>query len=75
MEKLKPYPSCGNKNDGGEDVPTIDPVHAAGGCYCRECKHKDTNVCPAYDAPMWRTSLRIEFCSYGERRTEHENNI
>lgn len=20
-------------------APTIDPVHAAGGCYCRECKH------------------------------------
>ena len=19
-------------------APTIDPVHAAGGCYCRECK-------------------------------------
>lgn len=19
--------------------PTIDPVHAAGGCYCRECSH------------------------------------
>lgn len=22
-------------------APTIDPVHAAGGCYCRECKRCD----------------------------------
>lgn len=21
-----------------DDMPTIDPIHAAGGCYCRECK-------------------------------------
>ena len=21
-----------------EDAPTIDPVHAAGACYCRECE-------------------------------------
>lgn len=21
------------------NTPTIDPVHAAGGCYCRECKY------------------------------------
>lgn len=20
-----------------EDAPTVDPVHAAGACYCREC--------------------------------------
>lgn len=46
--------------------PTIDPVHAAGGCYCRECRHKDTNVCPAFDGPMRRTSLRIKHCSEGE---------
>lgn len=48
---------------------TIDPVHAAGGCYCRECRHHDRNSCPAYDLPMNRTSLRIEHCSYGEPRT------
>ncbi len=22
-----------------EKMPAIDPVHAAGGCYCRECKY------------------------------------
>ena len=49
-----------------QTAPTIDPVHAAGGCYCRECRHKDTNVCPAFDGPMRRTSLRIKHCSEGE---------
>lgn len=24
-----------------DEAPTIDPVHAAGGCYCRECKYQD----------------------------------
>lgn len=23
-------------------APTIDPIHAAGGCYCRECKYRNT---------------------------------
>lgn len=54
-----------------QTAPTIDPVHAAGGCYCRECKwyDSDTGVC-------WWTStstvknLRDEdnFCSDGEAR-------
>ena len=37
------------------------------GVVCTECLHKDTTVCPAYDAPMRRTSLRIRSCSEGER--------
>lgn len=49
-----------------DNAPTIDPVRAAGGCYCREFRHKDTNVCPTYNLPMRRTSLRIEHCSEGE---------
>ena len=24
-----------------ENTPTIDPIHAAGGCYCRECRRCD----------------------------------
>lgn len=47
-------------------IPAIDPIKAAGGCYCSECRYKDTNVCPAYDTPMRRTSLRIMHCSEGE---------
>ena len=45
-------------------APTIDPVHAAGGCYCRECAFKDTFDCPA--APKGRTFDVMEHCSYGE---------
>lgn len=51
-----------------KSAPTIDPIHAAGGCYCRECKYKDATACPAYDSPMGRTSLRIEFCNCGEAK-------
>ena len=51
-----------------ENTPTIDPIKAAGGCYCRECRYKDTNACPAYDTPMHRTSLRIKHCSEGKPR-------
>lgn len=30
-------------------------------------------LCPAYDAPFMRTSLRIKFCSEGQRReADHE---
>lgn len=35
---------------------------------CEECKHKNTNYCPAYDAPMQRTSLRIKFCNCGKSK-------
>lgn len=34
---------------------------------CKECIHKNKSSCPAYDAPMNRTSLRIEHCSCGEK--------
>lgn len=34
--------------------------------WCRECKFKDTSVCPSYDTPMKRSSLRVKFCSVGE---------
>lgn len=51
-----------------DSAPAIDPIHAAGGCYCRECGHKDSNACPAYDPPMNRTSMRIKFCNCGKRK-------
>ena len=53
-------------------IPTIDPIHAAGGCYCRECGYKDSNACPAYDLPMNRTSMRIKFCNCGKRKDKQD---
>ena len=52
------------------NAPIIDLVHAAGGCYCKECIYKDDTPCPAYDAPFHRTSLRVEFCNCGKRKEE-----
>lgn len=52
------------------DLPTIDAVPVV---RCQECVYKNTTDCPAYDAPFMRTSLRIKFCSEGQRREdEHE---
>nr|DAI62539.1 MAG TPA: hypothetical protein [Caudoviricetes sp.] len=53
-----------------ENAPTISAVPVV---RCRECVYKNTTACPAYDAPFMRTSLRIKFCSEGQRReTDHE---
>lgn len=53
-----------------DSLPTIDAVPVV---RCRECVYKNTTDCPAYDAPFMRTSLRIKFCSEGQRREdEHE---
>ena len=53
-----------------DNAPTIDAVPVVG---CRECVYKNTTACPAYDAPFMRTSLRIKFCSEGQRReADHE---
>ena len=45
-------------------LPTIDPIHAAGGCYCGECCFKDTFDCPA--SKNGYTFPGMEHCSYGE---------
>ena len=53
-----------------DSLPTIDAVPVV---RCRECVYKNTTACPAYDAPFMRTSLRIKFCSEGQRReADHE---
>jgi len=46
-------------------APTISAVPVV---RCRECVYKNTTACPAYYAPFTRTSLRIKFCSEGQRR-------
>ncbi len=48
--------------------PAIDPVHAAGACYCRECKHwqEPYDYCKEFAAER----NQGDFCSRGQRREE-----
>ena len=62
-----------------DDAPTIDPVHAAGGCYCRECEYrtKDTQwtragFCGRRDAGPMMIARPDDFCSRGKRRVEND---
>lgn len=53
---------------------TIDPVHAAGACYCRECKHYDHGCCVVkrYIGDDHIISMPQDgFCSFGRRREEN----
>lgn len=57
-----------------ENAPTIDPVHAAGACYCNECKF---TCIGENEAESWcyckmtnRNINLTDFCSYGQRREE-----
>lgn len=53
-------------------LPTIDPVHAAGACYCRECRFADIG---GNDVESWcyckvkyRNIYPTDFCSCGQLR-------
>ncbi len=53
---------------------TIDPVHASGACYCRECKHYDHGCCVVkrYIGDDHIISMPQDgFCSFGRRREEN----
>lgn len=56
-------------------IPTIDPVHAAGACYCRECNHllrdlssREYHMCMRLRLPQ-KVDLD-DFCSFGKRRED-----
>ena len=55
-----------------EGAPTIDPVHAAGGCYCRECERYDGRGLGLGEARICtRTGLVVEpdgWCKWGKLR-------
>lgn len=45
----------------------IDPIHAAGGCYCMECERCVTGHC----TKMGGASVCVDgFCNYGRRRED-----
>lgn len=58
-----------------DTAPNTDPVHAAGGCYCRECKRRNSDGwCTFYGIPDQGGKIYChqpkddDFCSYGERK-------
>lgn len=63
-----------------EEMPTVDPVHATGACYCKECVHyrevSDWNG-NKYKACHLNANVAIikkdekDFCSKGERGDTH----
>lgn len=61
-----------------ETQDTIDPIHAAGGCYCKECKYHENEVYPDGEWEVhdneecwcnwWDNTVLLNgFCSYGKR--------
>ena len=57
------------------EAPTIDPVHAAGGCYCREGVNLGGNEIDddSFYCDYWGYSIRKDdCCSRGERREEND---
>lgn len=59
-------------------TPTLDPVHASGACYCRECKYQDECICriefigrnPILEQNTYEYHP-LQFCSFGQRREEN----
>ena len=57
------------------EAPTIDPVHAAGGCYCGVCVNLGSSVFDddLFYCHYWGYSIyKDDFCSRGERREEND---
>ena len=49
-------------------LPTIDAVHAAGGCYCFECKRFDRDTGDGFCNRWGKWTLCSDFCSRGQRK-------
>ena len=57
-----------------EKAPTIDPIKAAGGCYCRECMHRNEHGhCAHPRHEILPTTYPNDFCSYGEPREAQDD--
>lgn len=60
-------------------APTIDPIHAAGGCYCRECvkfsryTKTDPNfgICKRHNSEVGEN----DFCSYGKPEEAQDDRL
>lgn len=52
-----------------DEFPTIDPVHAAGACYCWECRNYNKPRLEWCSHHMDRENPD-DFCSWGKRRED-----
>ena len=50
-----------------DELPTVDPVHAAGGGYCLECKYKDECI--------RRQPYRLTYCPNCGARMDEEADL
>ena len=50
-------------------LPSVDPVHAAGACYCRECRNYNKPRLGWCSHHMDRENPD-DFCSWGKRRED-----
>lgn len=83
---VKDMVECCNRSQFGRSTakmcvkraPTIDPVHAAGGCYCVECRYKDDCIRriefigrnPVLEQNTYEYHP-LSFCSYGQRKEDN----
>jgi hypothetical protein len=52
-----------------DECPTVDPVHAAGACYCRECKWFVTTKGGGWCGEVMARPMPPDgFCSYRKRK-------
>ena len=64
-----------------DNAPTIDPVHAAGGCYCRECRFgrkpraEDMQDGYVYCQEQSKYKELDDFCSGGEPNEVQEDGV
>ena len=58
--------------EGIPDAPTIDPIHYAGGCYCRECifAREKYGKIECINGVSYQNTYNSPdmFCSHGRRR-------
>ena len=54
------------------ELPTIDPVHAEGACYCLECKHYKLLGGAKWCVLHMSRTHADDFCSYGKQREDEQ---
>lgn len=63
------YPLTGVPLERIKNAPTIDPVKAAGGCYCRECRWGQMDDISTMHCHKYHTHKQPDgFCSDGQRK-------